>query len=160
MFARIIFFILLIVNVILAYRVVWSDSGIITYLRLKEEYNKLNEQNEKVKLENKKKLLKDSVNFKQKDIKIPEKIAFKKTKIINENQNDDPIDSLIDSLLRKKEQQFLTATLFALTFFAFIMAGKAEADITIGIKYQASLSRTAAAYCPTALLSSISFIIT
>ena len=52
MFARIIFFILLIVNVILAYRVVWSDSGIITYLRLKEEYNKLNEQNEKVKLEN------------------------------------------------------------------------------------------------------------
>ena len=83
----------------------------------------------KVKLENKKKLLKDSVNFKQKDIKIPEKIAFKKTKIINENQNDDPIDSLIDSLLRKKEQQLYykkqnTAIEKGIYLTAYSVAGK------------------------------------
>ena len=52
MFIRIVSFILLLVNVVLAYRIIWSDSGILTYLKLKDEYSKLNEQNEKVKLEN------------------------------------------------------------------------------------------------------------
>ena len=52
MFTRFIFFILLLVNIFLVYRIIWSDSGIITYLKVRDEYSKLYEENEKIKLEN------------------------------------------------------------------------------------------------------------
>ena len=52
MFTRFIFFILLLVNIFLVYRIIWSDSGIMTYLNVKDKYSKLYEENQKVKLEN------------------------------------------------------------------------------------------------------------
>ncbi|WP_457572321.1 FtsB family cell division protein [Desulfovulcanus sp.] len=52
MFARAIFFLLLLVNIFLIYRIIWSDSGIITYLKVKDAYAKLYEENEKIKAEN------------------------------------------------------------------------------------------------------------
>ena len=52
MFKRLIFVILLVVNIILIYKIIWSDSGVMAYLKVKDEYRKLYDENEKIKLEN------------------------------------------------------------------------------------------------------------
>ncbi|WP_353617327.1 FtsB family cell division protein [Desulfovulcanus ferrireducens] len=52
MFFRAVFLLFLLVNIFLICRIIWSDSGIIAYLKVKDTYTKLYEENEKIKNEN------------------------------------------------------------------------------------------------------------
>lgn len=50
---RLIIIILLIVNCLMVYRLLWTESGVFSYLRAKEAYNELYSKNQEIMKENK-----------------------------------------------------------------------------------------------------------